>query len=71
MFMSKCSAAKTNVETSKKYIINAFSYMLIDATSNWCHNYMSKLPNGIFSKLHTNFANVIERFKMMNKYTWS
>jgi hypothetical protein len=30
---------KANVETFREYIINVFSYMLIDTTSNWCHNY--------------------------------
>jgi hypothetical protein len=34
-------AIKGNVETSEKYIINAFSYMPKDTTSDWCHNYMS------------------------------
>jgi hypothetical protein len=33
-------AIKTNVETSKEYIINVFNYMLKDMTSNWCHNYI-------------------------------
>ncbi len=34
---------KENVETSEKYIINVFNYMLRDITLNWCRNYMSKL----------------------------
>jgi len=42
---------KTNAETSKKYIITTFNYMLKDTTSNWCHNYMSKFLNCIFSEL--------------------
>jgi hypothetical protein len=29
-----------NAETSKEYIINAFSYMLRDTTLDSCHNYM-------------------------------
>ncbi len=62
---------KTNAETSEEYIINEFSYMLKDITSNQCHNYMSKFPNCIFWSLHMHFANVIERFKMTSKYTWS
>jgi hypothetical protein len=37
------SIIKENVETSEKYIINVFNYMLRDITSNWCRNYMSKL----------------------------
>ncbi len=35
------SIIKVNAKTSKKYIINAFSYMLKDTASDWCHNYMS------------------------------
>ncbi len=42
---------KANVKTSEKYIINVFSYTLKDTTLDWCHNYMSKFPNYIFSKL--------------------
>ncbi len=44
-------ARKANAETSKEYIINAFSYMLRNTTSNWCHNYMLKFPSYNFSKL--------------------
>ncbi len=33
-------AVKVNVETSKEYIINAFSYMLRNTTLDWCHNYV-------------------------------
>jgi hypothetical protein len=64
-------AIKENVETFEDYIINVFSYMLKDTTSNWCHNYMSKFPNCIFWSLHKHFANVIKRLKIMSKYTWS
>jgi hypothetical protein len=39
---------KQNAKTSEKYIINAFSYMLKDMGSNWCHNYMSKFLIYIF-----------------------
>jgi hypothetical protein len=39
--------AKTNVETSEEYIINAFNYR----TSNWCHNYMQNFCDYILSKL--------------------
>jgi len=42
------SAIKTNAETFKKYIINAFSYTLKDITLDWCYNYMSKFPYCIF-----------------------
>jgi len=45
------SIVKINAEISKKYIINAFSYMLRDTTSNWCHNYMSKFSDCTFSEL--------------------
>jgi hypothetical protein len=41
---------KKNAETSEEYIINVFSYTLRDTTSNWCHKYMSRYPNYIFSK---------------------
>jgi hypothetical protein len=41
---------KTNAKTSKEYIINAFNYMLRNTTLNWCHNYMSKKFNCIFSE---------------------
>jgi hypothetical protein len=47
---------KANVETSKKYSINAFSYMLKDTTSNLCHNYMSKFPKCIFLELTQAFC---------------
>jgi hypothetical protein len=42
---------KANAETFENYIINVFSYMLRNETSNWCHNYMSKYPDYIFSNL--------------------
>jgi hypothetical protein len=42
---------KINVETSEDYIINAFNYTLRDMALDWCHNYMSKKFNCIFSKL--------------------
>jgi len=42
---------KINAKTFKKYIINVFSYVLRNMTSEWCHNYMSKFPNYTFSKL--------------------
>jgi hypothetical protein len=45
------SAVKGNAKTSEEYIINAFSYTLRDMASNWCHNYMSKFLDYIFSKL--------------------
>jgi hypothetical protein len=41
---------KANAETSKEYIVNAFSYTLRNTTSNWCHNYMSKFPGYTFSE---------------------
>jgi hypothetical protein len=41
---------KVNAKTFEKYIINAFSYMLRITTLEWCHNYMAKFPNYIFSK---------------------
>ncbi len=47
---------KANVKTYEKYIINAFNYLLRDTTLNWCHNYMSKFPNGTFSKLTQPFC---------------
>jgi hypothetical protein len=33
-----------------------FSYTLRDMASDWCHNYMSKFPNYIFSKLTLAFC---------------
>jgi hypothetical protein len=45
------SPIKVNVETSEKYIINVFSYMLRDIASDWCHNYMLEFLDCIFSKL--------------------
>ncbi len=59
---------KTNVETSEKYIINVFNYMLKYTTSYWCHNYILKFLDYVFWSLHKHFANVIKRFKMMRKY---
>jgi hypothetical protein len=65
------SIVKDNVETSEKYIINAFNYTLRDTTSDWvtitCQNFLIVL----FRSLHRQFTNVIERFQMMSKYTWS
>jgi hypothetical protein len=48
---------KANVETFKEYIINVFSYMLRDMTSDWCHNYMLEFPNCTFSELTQAFCN--------------
>ncbi len=42
---------KTNVETSKEYIINVFSYKLGNKTSDWYHNYMLEFLNCTFSRL--------------------
>jgi hypothetical protein len=33
-----------------------FSYMLIDTTSNWCHNYTWKFLNCIFLELTQAFC---------------
>jgi hypothetical protein len=45
------SVIKANAKTSQKYIINAFKCTIRDTTSDWCHNYMSKSHDCIFSKL--------------------
>ncbi len=42
---------KANIETFEEYIINVFSYTLKNISLDWCHNYMSKFPNYIFSEL--------------------
>jgi hypothetical protein len=42
---------KANVENSKEYIINAFSYTLKDIALDWCHNYMLEFLDHTFSKL--------------------
>jgi hypothetical protein len=65
------SIIKTNAETSKEYVINAFSYKLRDTSLTTaiitCQDFLIVL----FQNLLKNFANVIERFKMTSKYTWS
>jgi hypothetical protein len=48
-----------------------FSYMLRDITLDQCHNYMSKFQDNFFWSLHKHFANLIGKFKMTSKYTWS
>jgi hypothetical protein len=63
------SMVKANIETFEEYIINAFSYTLRDMASNWCHNYISKFLDYIFSELQMHFANIIGRLKMTSKYT--
>jgi hypothetical protein len=60
-------AIKVNIKTSKEYIINEFSYMLKDTTSDWCHNYISKKIYCTFSELTHAFC----KHRMMSKYTWS
>ncbi len=45
------SIVKVNAKTSKKYIINAFNYMLRDMTLNQCYNYMLKFLDYTFSEL--------------------
>jgi hypothetical protein len=47
---------KANAKTFEEYIINAFSYMLRNTTSNWCHNYMSKFLEYTFSELTQAFC---------------
>jgi hypothetical protein len=42
---------KANAKTFEKYMFNSFSYMLRDMALDWCHNYMSKFLEYIFSKL--------------------
>jgi hypothetical protein len=42
---------KVNANFFEEYIINAFSITLRDTTSGWCHNYMSKFIDYIFSEL--------------------
>jgi hypothetical protein len=44
-------AIKANAETFEKYIINAFSYMLRDMASYWCHNYMLEFLDYTFLEL--------------------
>ncbi len=46
-------AMKVNGETSEEYIINSFSYMLKDTTSNWCHNYNVKISSLYFFRAYT------------------
>jgi hypothetical protein len=46
---------KTNGETFKEYIINAFSYTLKKTTSNSCHNYTSEFLNNKFVELTQTF----------------
>jgi hypothetical protein len=62
---------KPNVNTSEKYIINVFYYMLKDTTSDWCHNYMSKYLDCIFSELTKAVCKFHQKIKMMGKYTWT
>jgi hypothetical protein len=50
------SIIKANVETFEEYIINVFSCMLKDITSNWCHNYMSEFPDYTLSELTQAFC---------------
>jgi hypothetical protein len=47
---------KAYVETFEEYIINAFSYMLRDTTSDWCHNYMLEFPDCTFLELTQAFC---------------
>jgi len=44
------SVIKANAETSQKYIINVFSFMLKNTTLDRCHDYILEFPNFIFSK---------------------
>jgi len=46
---------KANAKTSKKYIINAFNYMLRDMALDWCHNYMLRFLDCTFSELTQTF----------------
>jgi hypothetical protein len=45
------SIVKANAETSKKYIINVFSYTLRNITLYSCHDYISEFPNYYFLEL--------------------
>jgi hypothetical protein len=49
-------AVKINAKTSKKYIINVFSYTLRNITLDWCYNYMSEYLDYIFSDLTQTFC---------------
>ncbi len=55
-----------NEKTSKKYIINAFSYMLKDTTSNWCYNYMLEFLHYTFSELTQAFYKCHQKIKRAN-----
>jgi hypothetical protein len=50
------SIVRVNAKTFEKYIINVFSYMLRNTTSDYCHNYLSKFHHYIFSRLTQAFC---------------
>ncbi len=47
---------KENTETPEECILNVFNYTLRDMTLDWCHNYMLKFPDCIFSELTKAFC---------------
>jgi hypothetical protein len=47
---------KANAETFEEYIINVFIDTLKDMALDWCHNYMSKFLDNIFSKFTQAFC---------------
>jgi hypothetical protein len=65
------SVVKVNAESFKEYIINAFNYMLRDMTSDCAIITCKNFTTIFFRSLHMHFANVIKKFKMTRKYTWS
>jgi hypothetical protein len=64
------SIIKANAKTFEEYIINAFSYTLRNTTFGAIITFQNFLTI-FFRSLHKHFANIIERFRMMSKYTWS
>ncbi len=50
------ATVRANGETSKEYIINAFSYTLKKMALDLCHNYMLDFPNYIYLKLTHTFC---------------
>ncbi len=64
-------AFKINNETNDVKMIDMFNFTLKDIMFDWCNNYLGDYPYCTFVIVNSFFVKNIEKFKMMNKFTYN
>ncbi len=64
-------AIRANNEIDDAKIVNLFNSTFIDIVFGWCNNYLGDYPNCVFVEMQLFFVKGIEKFIMMNKFTYN